>query len=104
MAHVLSLMTFFPVLGALLIPLLPKDKPNWARWTALVATLPPLFLAAKLFYLFDRTQAAFQFVEGPYSWVSTFNIQYYMGVDGISISMVLLTALISTICIIASWD
>lgn len=99
----LSFMTFLPIVGALLILLLPKGRENLVKWVALLATLPPLVAAFQLFMIFDRAQAGFQFVEGPYDWINAFHIQYFMGIDGISISMVLLTALISTISIIASW-
>jgi NADH-quinone oxidoreductase subunit M len=44
-----------------------------------------------------------QFIEGPISWISTYNIQYFLGIDGLAVPMVILTPIISTICIIASW-
>src|SRR5262249_41745815 len=99
----LSLITFTPLIGMLIIPFLPKAKDNLVKWVALISTLPALGLAVKLFLEFDRTTKAMQFVEGPIDWIKPFHIQYYMGVDGLSATMVILTALISTICIIASW-
>lgn len=99
----LSFLTFFPLIGAVIIPFLPREKPEWVKWTALFVTLPPLYAALKLFFLFDRGSSALQFVEGPIPWIQSFHIEYFMGIDGLSISMVLLTALISTIAVIASW-
>ncbi len=99
----LSFMTFFPILGALFIFFVPKNKEHWVKWIALMATIPPLVAAAKLYFLFDRTSAALQFVEGPFDWIPAFHVQYFMGADGVSISMILLTALISFICIPASF-
>lgn len=100
----LTIITFFPVLGMIAVTLIPKEKVNAIRWTALGATIPSLLGAAKIFFDFDRTTKAIQFAEGPFHWIPTFNIQYYLGLDGISVTMVILTALISTICIIASWN
>ena len=100
----LSFMTFFPLVGAILIAGLPRTKSHWIRWIALVATLPPLAAAGRLFCLFDRSATGLQFVEGPFEWINTFHIQYFMAVDGLSISMILLTALVSTIAVIASWN
>jgi NADH-quinone oxidoreductase subunit M len=100
----LSFMTFFPLVGAIIIMFVPKSREEWIKWIALVTTVPPLMAAVKLFFIFDRSTADFQFVEGPINWIPAFNIQYYMGADGISISMILLTTLITTICIGASWN
>ena len=100
----LSFMTFFPLVGAVLIALLPKGKDGLIKNIALISTLPPLAAAVKIFLSFDRTSTTMQFVEGPYNWIQAFNIQYYMGIDGLSVSMVLLTALIATISILASWN
>ncbi|QQR81675.1 MAG: NADH-quinone oxidoreductase subunit M [Deltaproteobacteria bacterium] len=99
----LSFMTFFPLAGALLIALTPKGKDNLVRWIALLTTLPLLVAAVKIFCLFDRSLSTMQFVEGPYPWISTFNIEYFMGIDGLSVSMILLTALVSTVAVLASW-
>ncbi|MBI4373645.1 MAG: NADH-quinone oxidoreductase subunit M [Deltaproteobacteria bacterium] len=99
----LTFMTFFPLVGAILIFLLPRGKEHWVKWTALIATIPPLIAAVVLYFLFDRTEGSMQFVEGPLNWIPTFHIHYYMGIDGVSVSMVLLTTLISFICIPASW-
>ncbi len=99
----LSFMTFWPLFGALLIAFVPKGKDSWVRWTALLTTLPPLVAAVKLFYLFDRSVSGMQFVEGPFPWIKLFHIDYFMGADGLSISMILLTALVCTVAILASW-
>lgn len=100
MGFPLSFLTFFPLVGALIIIFLPK---NWARWTALAATLPPLVVAFQIFINFDRSLPGMQFLEGPFSWIPAYHIQYFMGIDGLSVTMVLLTALISPICVLASW-
>lgn len=102
MDHILTYMTFIPIAGAIVILSLPSAAHNLIRWTAAIATVPPLLMAVWLFVSFDRTQAGFQFVE-HYKWIPSYNIEYFVGVDGISITMVLLTALLSFLCMFASW-
>ncbi|MBI3541168.1 MAG: NADH-quinone oxidoreductase subunit M [Deltaproteobacteria bacterium] len=99
----LSFMTFFPILGAVILLFLPKGKDEWVKRVALISTLPPLVASIAIFFLFDRSAVGMQFVEGPYPWIQAFHIQYYMGIDGLSVSMILLTALVSTIAVLASW-
>ena len=101
MENMLTYMTFIPVAGAAIVLALPNNA-KLIRWVSAAATVPPLLMAVWLFANFDRKQAGFQFVE-KYQWIPAFNISYYMGVDGLSISMVLLTALLSFLCIFASF-
>ncbi|MBI4518027.1 MAG: NADH-quinone oxidoreductase subunit M [Deltaproteobacteria bacterium] len=104
MAHILTYMTFIPLLGAALILCLPRAQHNLIKWTAAAATVPPLLMAVWLFVNFDRTQAGFQLIErAPWITLGSFKAEYFVAVDGISITMVLLTALLSFICIFASW-
>jgi NADH-quinone oxidoreductase subunit M len=70
---------------------------------ALLATVPPLWWAANLYVQFDRWNNGFQYVE-KVPWIKAFNIHYFIGIDGISIPMVLLTALLAFLCVIASWN
>jgi len=102
MDNILTLMIFIPVLGAAVILCLPRGNDNLVRWTAVAATVPPLLLAIWLFTQFDRVTPGFQFMQKA-QWIPSFNIQYIVGVDGISITMVLLTAFLSFLCIFASW-
>ena len=100
--HILSLITFFPLAGALLIAALnPAAKAN-ARWIALYTTLFTLGAALYLWANFDYASAGFQFVE-EMDWLGG-SIKYKMGVDGISLLFVVLTALLMPLCIVASWD
>jgi NADH-quinone oxidoreductase subunit M len=95
-------MTFVPLIGMGLILLLPRTAHAAIRWSAAAATVPPLAMAAYLFWTFDRSSTALQFtIRRP--WIPAFNIEFFMGVDGVSITMVLLTALLCFICIFASW-
>ena len=102
MTNILTMMTFIPLLGAVIILCLPRDAQSAIRWTAVGATVPPLLMAIWLFFDFNRTQAGFQYMHKA-PWIPSFHINYSVGVDGLSITMVLLTALLSFICIFASW-
>lgn len=100
--NVLTYMTFIPLAGAALVLFLPSRSYNLIRWFSLAATVPPLLMALWLYVSFDRAAVGFQFVQ-KLAWIPAFNIQYFVGVDGLSVSMVLLTALLSFLCIVASW-
>ena len=100
--NILTYMTFVPLAGMALVLMLPRDRHELIRWTALLATLPPLVMGVWLFTNFDRSTDAMQFMV-RHDWISSFNIQYIMGIDGISVTMLLLTALLCPICILASW-
>src|SRR3989338_3425061 len=99
----LSWMTFIPLIGMVVILLLPRQQHALVRWVSVVATGIPLLLGVFLFLKFDRTTAAIQFVERA-PWIAAFNIDYFMGVDGLSFPIVLLTVLLSFLCIFASWN
>lgn len=98
----LSWITFFPLLAMVVVLCLPKDKHDWIRWVSVVGTAVPLALGIILFLQFDRTLSAIQFTEQA-NWIELFKIRYYMGIDGLSLPMVLLTVLLCFLCIFASW-
>lgn len=102
--YILSVVTFLPLVGAgliLLARLVNKGSADGAaRWIAMATTLVTLTVSAVLVANFDPSSAAYQFVE-RYAWFA--GAQYHMGVDGISILFVLLTAFLLPICILASW-
>ena len=101
---ILSTITFLPLLGALLIAALrgrDESADRNARFIALWTTLVTFALSLLLWRDFDPTTAQFQFVEQR-AWLGT--IKFHMGVDGISLPFVLLTALLMPLCILASWQ
>jgi len=101
MTDTLSLMIFIPLLGAAVILALPSRAHNLIRWTAVAASVPPMLLAVRVLRHFVP-ENGFQFVHHV-PWIPAFNIDYFVGVDGISITMVVLTALLCFICMIASF-
>jgi NADH-quinone oxidoreductase subunit M len=103
---ILSLTTFLPLLGALIIVVMvrgetPAGTRN-ARWIALWTTLVTFAVSLILVWRFDPSSAEFQFVEKG-RWLAG-TIAYHMGVDGISLPFVVLTTGLMPICIIASWE
>ena len=102
MEHILTYIIFIPIVGMVVILCLPHQADNWVRWAAFLFTLPPFFLGTWLYGAFDPATAALQFVERV-PWIPSYNIEYFVGVDGISISMVLLTVLLCPLCMVASW-
>ena len=99
---ILTGMTFLPLVGMAVTLCLPSRADELIKRTALAFTLPPLVMGIWLFQHFDRTTSAFQFTQHA-PWIESYNINYFVGVDGISVSMVLLTVLLCPICILASW-
>jgi NADH-quinone oxidoreductase subunit M len=107
--YILSIITFAPLAGALLILLMPSSNRRLIQWMAVLFTAIPLILSFKLYQDFLPTNTGlqhadlYQFVE-KYSWISSFNINYYVGIDGLSITMVILSALVSFIGVFASFS
>src|SRR5256884_906346 len=100
--YVLTLIIFIPIVGMAAVLCLPRQAHDLIRWTAFLFTLPPFFLGVWLYRNFNGAVPDLQFtVNVP--WIASYNIHYFVGVDGVSLSMVLLTVLLCPICIVASW-
>ena len=99
--HILSLILWVPFFGALLIALLPATQHRLIRGLALFHASLTLLLSWGLLVPFDRTTAAIQFTE-QVVWSSTIGVSYALGVDGLSLPMVLLATLLSAVALLAS--
>jgi NADH-quinone oxidoreductase subunit M len=100
----LSLAIWTPIFfGVVLLALGRDDQAHMVRWIALVGALVGLAVTVPLYTGFEVGSAAMQFVEKSV-WIERFNIHYHLGVDGISLWLVLLTAFITVIVVIASWE
>ena len=102
-AHLLTAIIFLPAAGSLALLLLRSDDHVWLRRLALTVSLAELALSSLLLVGFDRSNALYQFEE-MYRWISQPTIHYHLGVDGISLFLVLLTTLLTPISIAASWN
>jgi len=100
--HVLSIVTFLPLAGALVLLLVSKENKKLimqgATWIALVDFL----LSLPLFFAHDVTRSGFQF-EYKASWIPSIGVQYYVGIDGISLLLIVLTTFLGVISILSSW-
>jgi NADH-quinone oxidoreductase subunit M len=103
MPELLSLLIFAPVAGAIFIALWPNLRPAGIRFSALLFTLVSLESSLATFILFDRTSAsAFQF-ETVVKWIPAINAQYHIGLDGVSLPLVVLTSLLGLVAVLISW-
>ena len=102
MAHILSIVTFIPLIGAVLLMFLPKEQSGLIMKAATGIALLDFLVSVPLWFQYDRTNAGFQFVESM-SWIPSLGVQYKVGVDGISILLILLTTLLGVLAILSSW-
>jgi NADH-quinone oxidoreductase subunit M len=101
----LSLLWLLPLAGAVLVIVLPAGQPQLAKWAGLAVGIAVLAVAIVVTVGFDSTAhgAAFQFVES-YSWIPSFGAGYTLGVDGIAVVLVLLTAVLVPLLMLAGWN
>ncbi len=101
--HLLSVVTYTPLVGALVL-LLPvfKGKDDAVRWAANGIAFVGFLVSLPLWFWFDRGAAGFQFIEKA-DWIPSIGVQYLFGVDGISVLLILLTTLLGFIAILSSW-
>jgi NADH-quinone oxidoreductase subunit M len=104
--HPLILVTFFPLLGVLVILFLnPETHKNMIRWTALITGLITFVISLWVLVRFNAEQPGLQMeINLPWIQVAGFNISFYLGIDGLSILLVLLTTLLTPIAILSTWS
>ncbi len=105
-SHLLSFIVFLPLVGALLVLLVPNRDEKGApmvRQLGLVVSLVVFFFTLLLWGKFDASSADFQFVE-QVSWIPAFGIDYHLGVDGISLLLIVLTGFLTPISLLSSWE
>jgi NADH-quinone oxidoreductase subunit M len=102
--NILTLILFTPILGAIFVfLLLPEDQENLIRWVSFALSFLPLIFSIILWMKFEPANSGYQF-EQRLVWYSAINSSYHIGVDGISLTMVLLTALLTPLSILASFS
>lgn len=101
----LSWMLFTPLAGAIIVYLFGKNRETdrWVKWLAFVVSLIPLAINLCLLSQFQWSLSEMQFYE-EYQWISVFGIGYALGVDGLSMPMVLLTTILTSLTILLSFD
>jgi len=98
----LTLITFIPLVGVLLIGLVPKSNTTLPKWIAAVVSAVDLGLVIWLMTMFERGESAMQFVEN-FTWIPQASIFYTLGVDGISLPLLFISALLLFLAVLASW-
>lgn len=99
---ILTIVTFFPLVGAFLMLFINKENKNVIRWMALITTIIEFFMSLPLYFQFRLGTHQLQFVE-RIPWIKILGAQYHLGIDGISLFLVLLTTFLTLLSIMASW-
>ncbi len=97
---ILSAVVFLPLAGALILLMIPGETAQ-RNWTLLVTIITAL-VSLPLYSKFDSTTAKYQFAE-HHPWIESLNINYTLGIDGISLLLVLMTTLLMPLCVLGSW-
>jgi NADH-quinone oxidoreductase subunit M len=100
---ILSLVTFLPLLGALLVMLTPASRAGVVRGIAFGVSALTFFVSIPIFTMFDSTRSGMQFVE-RLEWIPSLGITYFLGVDGISVLLIVMTTFLSAIAILSSFS
>jgi len=101
---ILTLVTFFPLVGALIILVTPKDKTTAVRWIAMAASLLTFGFSLYMLSMFEASNPELQLVVRlPWFSLADWKIEYHLGLDGLSILLVLLTTFLTPISILSSW-
>ncbi len=103
-AHALSVAIWLPIIGGIAVLMTGGDSnAHWARRLSLLFSLAAFAATVPLYYGFDPHTAGMQFVEN-HAWIPAFHIDYHIGIDGISLPLVLLTSFTTVIVVVAGWE
>jgi NADH-quinone oxidoreductase subunit M len=102
MTYYLSLILFTPLAGALVLLLVPKQNENAIRWIANIVAFAGFLISVPLWFWFNPQSAEYQFVERA-AWIPSIGAEYFLGVDGLSTLLILLTTLMGFIAVLSSW-
>jgi NADH-quinone oxidoreductase subunit M len=100
---ILSTLIFLPMAGAVSLLLIRRSQEGLIKWFALTVSIANFVISIPLFMRFDKTSALMQFQEKG-AWIPSWNVNYSLGLDGISLLFVLLSTLITILCVLISWE
>jgi NADH-quinone oxidoreductase subunit M len=100
---ILSWVIFLPIVGGVAVLLIPRKNETMVKWSSLILSVVVFLMSLPLYTNFDKTTAKMQFIE-KCAWIPAFNINYSLGVDGISVLFVLLSGLLTILCVTVSWN
>ncbi len=101
-SSILTLLTFLPAVGAFILALVPAEKTNLIKQISLGVSLVVMLLSFVLYGMFDPAAVGMQFVVDV-PWISSIGVSYHMGIDGISLLLIVLTAILTVPAILCSW-
>ena len=101
-SNLISYLIFIPILAGIFILLLKNSQEKFIKYFGIIATIIVFFISLNLYFNFDSTKNEMQFVENVL-WISSLNVSYYVGVDGLSLLLLMLTTFLTPIALIASW-
>lgn len=101
--QILTLVTFFPLMGIILLLFVPKTRHDTIKAVSFIVAFINLLWSIWMYAMFDPVASGMQF-EVNIPWVSGFGIHYHLGIDGISLLLIMLTTILSTIVMISSWN
>ncbi|BBB24430.1 NADH-quinone oxidoreductase subunit M [Isorropodon fossajaponicum endosymbiont JTNG4] len=99
----LSLLIWLPIFSGVLVIFIGNNRANTARWVSVIISILVFMMSLSLYTGFDSSTHLMQFVEKT-SWISQFNIHYHIGVDGISMPLIILTTFSTILVIVAGWE
>src|SRR5512142_132448 len=101
--HLLSLVLFTPLAGLLVLLFIPSSQRGLIKVWANIVALAGFLVSLPLAYRFDKTLSGFQFMERA-GWIPSLGAQYIVGIDGISLLLIMLTTVIGVLAILSSWN
>ncbi|MGH9731902.1 MAG: proton-conducting transporter membrane subunit, partial [Candidatus Acidiferrales bacterium] len=101
--YLLTVLTFFPLMGAFTLLLLSGDDHVWIRRFTLFASVIEFIMSLFLLRGFNLADSGYQFEEF-YAWIPNLHIHYHMGIDGISLFLILLTTFLTPLAVLCSWN
>ena len=100
---ILTLVIFFPLAGVLLLLFVGRDSGELAKWVALITSGATFLVSLPLFFAFDSATTQFQFVE-RIPWIVSWGVDYHLGLDGITLFLVLMTTLLTVVAVAGTWS
>ena len=101
--HLLSIVLFTPLAGVLLLLLIPSSQKNLIRLWANIAAIAGFLVSLPLVFRFDKTKRGFQMLETA-DWIPSLGVKYSLGIDGISLLLVMLTTVLGFMAILSTWN
>jgi len=101
--HLLTLTIFLPLAFAILVLLIPKEKTRAVKMMGVIGSLATFAVSMILFLLFDPARSGFQLLQQA-AWIPSFNITYFVGIDGLSLLLIALTTFLTPLALIGTWN